>query len=151
MASPHTIERHRGTADAGKQFGLLREKWPLAFPVLRQDVRPLAMGAVGQIAEAMGWTISYTRGVLTPWKMSAVYCQAVLAHDQRIALDGTPAEPVDAEARDQATKRLAQLKARAVKQNAKKTAAAKTKPAPTPDKPAQLRDQVRADLLRRRA
>jgi hypothetical protein len=42
MASPHTIERHRGIADAGKQFGLLREKWPLAFPVLRQDVRPRA-------------------------------------------------------------------------------------------------------------
>ena len=153
MASPHTIERHRGIADAGKQFGLLREKWPLAFPVLRQDVRPLAMGAVGQIAEAMDWTISYTRGVLTHWKMSAVYCQAVLTYDQRIALDGTPAEPVDAEARDQATKRLAQLKARAVKQNAKKAAAAKpkTKPAPTPEKPAPLRDQVRADLLRRRA
>jgi sRNA-binding protein len=109
MASPHTIERHRGIADAVKQFGLLREKWPLAFPVLRQDVRPLAMGAVGQIAEAMGRTISYTRGALTPWKMSAVYCQAVLAHDQRIALDGTPAELVDAEARDQATKRLAHL------------------------------------------
>jgi sRNA-binding protein len=98
------------------------------------------MGAVGQIAEVMGWTVSYTRGALTPWKMSAVYCQAVLAHDQRIALDGTPAEPVDAEARDQATKRLAHLAAR----NAAKKAAA---PIETPV----LRDRVRAGLLRRRA
>jgi sRNA-binding protein len=76
----------------------------------------------------------------------------VLAHDQRIALDGTPAEPVDAEARDQATKRLAQLKTSAAKQNAKKVAAAKpkTKPAPTTEKSTQLRDRVRAGLLRRR-
>jgi hypothetical protein len=37
--------------------------------------------------------------------MAPVYCQAVLCYDQRIALDGSPAETVDAEAKDLATKR----------------------------------------------
>jgi sRNA-binding protein len=148
MASPHTIERHRGIADASKQFGLLREKWPLAFPVLRQDDRPLALGTVGQIAESMGWSAI---GVLTYWKMAPVYCQAVLSHDQRIALDGTPAEPVDAEAKDLAAKQLAKLAARkAAKQTAAAKAKPKPKPAPTTEKSTQLRDRVRAGLLRRR-
>ena len=41
--------------------------------------------------------------------MAAVYCQAVLCHDQRIALDGALAETVDAEAKDLAAKQLACL------------------------------------------
>jgi sRNA-binding protein len=81
--------------------------------------------------------------------MAAVYCQAVLAHDQRISLDGTPAEPVDAEAKELATKQLAKLAARnAAKQTA--AARAKPKPAPLPKAPAPLRDRVRAGLLRRK-
>jgi hypothetical protein len=32
--------------------------------------------------------------------MAAAYCRAVLTYDHRIALDGTPAEPADTEARD---------------------------------------------------
>jgi hypothetical protein len=63
MTSPHTIERQRGAKEAGQQLAVLREKWPLAFPL--QDARPLALGTVGQIAEAMGWSIPYTIGVLT--------------------------------------------------------------------------------------
>jgi sRNA-binding protein len=97
-------ERKRGATDAGRQLAVLQERWPLTFPVRRQDVRPLALGAVNEIAAAMNWSIQYTLGVLTPWKMAAVYCRAVLVHDQRIALDGTPAEPVDAEAKDMAAK-----------------------------------------------
>jgi ProQ/FINO family len=69
----------------------LREKWPAAFPVKLHNVRPLAVGAPGEIAAAMGWSLAYTRGVLIPWKMSPAYCRAVLSHDQRIALDGSPA------------------------------------------------------------
>jgi len=48
------------------------------------------------------------------WQLAplAVYCQAVLAHDQRIALDGSPAEPVDARAKESATAQLARLAAR---------------------------------------
>ena len=111
MAS-HTIERQRGAKEARQQLAVLREKWPLAFPVQRQDVRPLAVGAAGEIAAGMGWSLPYTLGVLTYWKMAPVYCQAVLPHDQRITLDGTPAEAVDAGAKDLATKQLAKLAAR---------------------------------------
>jgi hypothetical protein len=84
-------------------------KWPVAFPVKDQDVRPLAIGAASEIAAAMGWSFPYTLGVLGRWKMASVYCRAVLYHDQRIALDGAPAEPVRAEAKDLAAKQLARL------------------------------------------
>ena len=83
MTSPYRIERDRGSKESRQQFAVLRKKWPLAFPVKRQDVRPLAIGATGEIAAAMGWSLPYTLGVLGRWKMAAVYCQAVLAHDQR--------------------------------------------------------------------
>jgi ProQ/FINO family len=91
MTSPQ-IEQERGRKEAGQQLGVLRERWPLAFPVQAQDVRPLAMGVANQIAETMGWSLSYSVGVLTIWKMSTTYCRAVLNRDQRITLDGTPVE-----------------------------------------------------------
>jgi sRNA-binding protein len=108
VTSPQ-IERERGRKEAGKQLEVLRERWPLAFPVQRQDVRPLATGVANQIAETMGWSLSYSVGVLTYWKMSAVYCRAVLDHDQRITLDGTPVEAVDEGAKDLAAKQLTRL------------------------------------------
>jgi len=147
MTSPHQIERERGRKEATQQLAVLQEKWPLAFPVQRQDVRPLALGAAGEIAAAVGWSLPYTLGVLTPWKMARVYCQAILAHDRRIALDGTLAEPIDAEAKDLATKQLAKLEAR----RAEKAAKAEPKPAAPAEAPVPLRDRVRAGLLRRRA
>jgi sRNA-binding protein len=107
MTSPQ-IERDRGRKEAGQQLGVLRERWPLAFPIQAQDVRPLAMGVANQI-ETMGWSLSYSVGVLTYWKMSATYCRAVLDHDQRITLDGTPVEAVDEGAKDLATKQLIRL------------------------------------------
>jgi sRNA-binding protein len=125
---PYRIERDRGTKEYRHQFAVLREKWPLAFPVKDQDVRPLAIGATGEIAAAMGWSLPYTLGVLGRWKMAAVYCQAVLAHDQRIALDGAPAETIDAEAKDLAAKQLARLAAREAAKKA--PAAVKPKHAP---------------------
>ena len=150
MTSPYRIERDRGTKEYRHQFAVLREKWPLAFPVKDQDVRPLAIGATGEIAAAMGWSLPYTLGVLGRWKMAAVYCQAVLCHDQRIALDGAPAETVDAEAKDLAGKQLARLAARKAVTTA---GMVKPKPAGAPptEPPKQLRDRVRASLLRRRA
>jgi hypothetical protein len=63
------------------------------------DVRPLAIGITGEIAAVMGWSHLYTLGVLAGWKMAAVYCQAVICYDQRVALDGAPAEVVDAKAK----------------------------------------------------
>jgi sRNA-binding protein len=160
MTSPYRIERDRGTKESPQQIAVLREKWPLAFPVKHQDVRPLAMGAAGEITAAMGWSLPYTLGVLGRWKMAPVYCQAVLCYDQRIALDGSPAETVDAEAKNLATKQLAQLAARKAAKKAAEAAApavVKPKPAPgpptevPPETPEQLRARVRAALLRRSA
>jgi sRNA-binding protein len=129
MTSPYRIERDRGTKEARQQLAVLRGKWPLAFPVEHQDVRPLAMGAARQVVAAMGWSLPYTLGVLGRWKMAEVYCQAVLCHDQRIALDGAPAETVGPEAKDLATKQLAQLAARnAAKKAAEAAALAVVKP-----------------------
>ena len=158
MASQHQIERYRGTKEARQQLAVLREKWPLAFPVKHQDVRPLAIGVAREVAAAMGWSLPYTLGVLGRWKLAPVYCRAVLCYDQRIALDGSLAETVDAEAKDLATKQLAQLAARkAAKKAAEPAAPAAVKPKPAPgpptevppETPEQLRDRVRAALLRR--
>jgi sRNA-binding protein len=81
---------------------------------------------------------------------------AAFCHDQRIALDGSPAETVDAEAKDLATNQLAQLAARKAAKKAVEAAAPvvvkpKHAPAPAPPTktPEQLRDRVRAALLRR--
>ena len=102
MASQYGGERARGTKEAARQLAVLLEKWPIAFPVKSHEVRPLAIGAVGEIAAAMGWSLPYTLGVLAPWKLAAVYCRAVISHDHRITLDGTPAEPIDAKAKNSA-------------------------------------------------
>jgi sRNA-binding protein len=103
----HHAERDRGAKEHSQQLHALREKWPLAFPVPTQDVRPLALGVANQIAAAMDWSVQYTLGVLRPWKMAPFYCRAVLSHDQRITLDGEPAETVDAAAKELAAKVLA--------------------------------------------
>jgi hypothetical protein len=107
----------------------------------------VAIGATREIAAAMGWSHPYTLGVLGHWKLSPVYCEAVLRHDQRIALDGATAEAVDAKAKDLAAQRLAQLAAR----NVAKASGVKPKPVPVPptETPEQLRARVRASLLRR--
>jgi sRNA-binding protein len=161
MASKYSIERQRGTKEARQQFAVLREKWPLAFPVKHQDVRPLSIDAAREIAAAMDWSFPYTLGVLGGWKMAPVYCQAVLYHDQRIAIDGTPAETVDAEAKELAAKQLARLETRKAEKKAAKTAAPavrEPKATPTtlptdtlPKTAEQLRARVRASLLRRSA
>jgi sRNA-binding protein len=153
MASKYRTERDRGTKESRQQLALLRQKWPLAFPAMVKDVRPLTIGVVHEIAAAMGWSLPYTHGIIGPWKMAPVYCQAVLDYGQRIALDGSPAEAVDAVAKDLAAKRLAELAARKVTEKPAKAAApapAKPKPAaarPT-ETPEQLRARVRASLLR---
>src|ERR1700733_8126847 len=156
MAPTYRVERDRGSKEFPEQLAVLRGKWPIAFPTEHEDVRPLAMGVARQVAAAMDWSLPYTLGVLTRWKMAAVYCQAVLSHDQRIGLDGSPAEMVDAEAKELATKQMAQLEARkAAKKTAEAAAAAVVKPKPVPPRPTetaeQLRNRVRAGLLRRRA
>jgi sRNA-binding protein len=152
MASQYGIERDRAAEESWQQIAALRGKWPLAFPAKPHDIRPLAIGAAGEIAAAMGWSLPYTLGVLGRWKMAPAYCRAVLSHDQRIALDGAPAEAVDAEAKELAKKQLARLAAR--KAATHKDPKAAKPPAPPPahggPPPKPLRDRVRASLLRRR-
>jgi sRNA-binding protein len=159
MSSTYRIERDRGLKEYRQQLTELRQKWPLAFPVHDEDVRPLAVDASHEIAAVMGWSHPYTLGLLSRWKMTPLYCQAVLKYHQRIALDGSPGEMVDAKARDLATKHLARRAASATAKKAVKSAAsivAKSKAASPPpqaslhetSKP--LRDLVRASLLRRK-
>jgi sRNA-binding protein len=112
--------------------------------------------APGEIAAALGWSLPYTLGVLVGWKMAPAYCQAVLCYDKRVSLDGSPAETIDAEAKELATKQLARLAARETAKKSVKAAAPAgvgPKPAPLPPTvtPDQLRGRVRASLLRRGA
>jgi hypothetical protein len=67
--------------------------------------------------------------------MAPFYCRAVLSHDQRITLDGAPAEMIDAEAKDLAAKVLA------------KKAAVPAKP---PAKPKPVRAAARPAMIRAR-
>jgi sRNA-binding protein len=152
MSSTYQIERNRGTKETRQQLAVVREKWPLAFPANEQDIRPLAVGAAREIAAAIGWSLPYTLGVLVRWKMAPVYCQAVLCYDQRIALDGSPTEMIDTEAKELAAKQLARLAARKAAKAAK-PAMVKPKPAPAPptETSEQLRIRVRAGLFRRGA
>jgi sRNA-binding protein len=160
MPSTYAIDRNRGTKESRQQLAVLREKWPLAFPNNDQDIRPLGLGVTREITAAMGWSLPYALGVLGHWKMLPAYCEAVLRYDQRIALDGTPAEPIDAQAKDLATRRLAQLAARKTTKNAAKasepaTAKPEAVASPAterpPETPEQLRSRIRASLLHRRA
>jgi hypothetical protein len=81
----------------------------------------------------MGRSLPCTLGVLGRWKMAPVYCQAVLSYDQCIALDGSPAETVGADAKELATKQLAEFAARkAEKKAAEGAAPAVVKPKPAP-------------------
>jgi len=140
-----SIERDRGVKEARQQIPILREKWPLAFPRKHSEIRPLAVDVADTIAAALGWSLPYTLGVLANWKLAPVYCEAVLRCDQRIALDGTPAEAIDAAARDLAAKRLAQLVARkAPKSGGKGAATVPVKPKPHSRPPAEAREQLRA-------
>ena len=159
MSATYRTERDRGIKEYREQLAELRKKWPLAFPVRDQDVRPLAVDATYEIAAVMSWSYPYTLGVLSRWKMAPLYCHAVLNHHQRITLDGSPAEMVDAKAKDLATKHLARRAAGATAKKAAKGAAptvVKSKPANAPppappsEAPKPLRDLVRASLLRRR-
>jgi sRNA-binding protein len=162
ILSEYRIERDRGTKEAAQHIEVVRERWPLAFPVNGEDVRPLAISATNEIAGAMGWSRPYTLGVLRHWKMTAAYCQAILRHDQRIALDGAPAEPVGADAKDLAAKQLARLAARGApgREECREGYGARRSegnPCPRPANrattktPEQLRSRVRAALLRRSA
>ena len=155
MSSTYLIDRKRGSKEARQQLSVLRQKWPLAFPAEPKDVRPLAIGAAGEIASSMRWSLPYTLGVLASWKMAPPYCHAVVCDDHRVALDGSAAETIDADAKNLATKQLARLAARETAKKATQAAepavvTPKTNSAPLAETPEQLRSPVRTSLLLRR-
>ena len=122
----------RGASESRQQIELLRARWPKAFPSKGHEVRPLA-NAAPAIAEALGWSNAYARGVLSPWVLREAYCRAVLAHARRINIDGSESEQtVDDEARVLASKRLALLAARKAQEAERKARAAAAKPPPAP-------------------
>ncbi len=155
MASTYAAERARGKKEARQQFAAIRERWPLAFPAKNQMFAHCRSAL--PVKSRPPWIGNYPipLGVLGSWKMAPGYCEAVLRHDCRIALDGAPAEMVDAKARELAAKRLAELAARKAGGAGAAMAAPtarKPKPAAAPAETAeQLRARVRASLLRRSA
>jgi hypothetical protein len=132
MTSPYRIERDRGTKEARQRLAELR-------------------GEMAACVSGRASSSSAGDGRRPPDRLGNG--QAVLGHDQRIALDGAPAETVDAEAKDLATKQLAQLARKAAKKAVEAAGPAVPKPkhapAPPTKPPEQLRDRVRAGLLRR--
>jgi sRNA-binding protein len=88
-------------------------------------VRPLALGLAPAIAERMGWTHWYARGVLQGWKARYAYCNAVLGHGHRFNLDGEPVveEAIDDMARKMARQQLAGHRKRRLKREAAARAA----------------------------
>lgn len=133
----------RGASESRQQIELLRARWPKAFPSKGHEVRPLA-NAAPAIAEALGWSNAYARGVLSPWVLREAYCRAVLAHTTRINIDGSESEQtVDDEARVLASKRLAllaerkaqepQRKAQEAERKARAAAAKPPPPVPLPE------------------
>jgi sRNA-binding protein len=98
----------RGWRESREGIAKLRSAWPAAFPEKSNLVRPLALRLVPAIADRMGWTNWYARGVLQGWKARNAYCEAVLRHGQRFNLDGEPVEEVvDDEAKELARQQLA--------------------------------------------
>ena len=68
------IERQRGIKEAGQQLGALRDRWPLAFPVQPQDVRPLTLGVAQQVAAEMAGRSPTRSACFAPgkWQRSTV-------------------------------------------------------------------------------
>jgi sRNA-binding protein len=136
----------RGLKQSCEQIKVLQEKWPAGFPTVPSKVRPLVTGTSKTIAEALGWSVPYTRGVLLVWKNRTAYCNAVLRYRERINLDGlVSGEEVDDRARVLAQQQLARIALEAVERAAAEqaartaaeaeTAAAEVTTAPAPAPP----------------
>lgn len=108
-------ELRAGWSAHGLEMIKLREKWPKAFPRDTTRIKPLVVHALGIIAQEMGWTTMYARGVLQPWKKRAAYCKAVLRETNRINLDGSKStELISDDARRDAQAQLEVIQQRAI-------------------------------------
>lgn len=125
MPNPNKLELEAGLRDSMTVFPLIKAKFPDAFPENIRDIRPLKLNIANEIAENLGMSYHFVRGVLRHYVMSARYCRAVLRHNERVGLDGRPnGEPIDEAARSLARVRLARIRERRERQ------ARETKPAP---------------------
>jgi sRNA-binding protein len=83
--------------------------------------------------------------------MSSAYCKSVLAHEHRIGLDGSTAEPIDAKAKDLAAKQLERLAARETAKAAEPVPMKRKSAERRSETPEQLRARIRTSLMRRKA
>jgi sRNA-binding protein len=113
--------------------------------------RTFARCAAGEIAAAADWSLPCTLGVLARWKMSPAYCKSIVAHEHRIGLDGSTAEPIDAKAKDLAAKQLERLAARESAKAAEPVPRNRKGAERPPETPEQLRARIRTSLMRRKA
>lgn len=113
MPNQNKLELEAGIRDSRAVFPLIKTKFPDAFPDNTRDIRPLKLNVANEIAEKLGLSYHFVRGVLRHYVMSAKYCRAVLRHDERIGLDGRPnGEAIDEAARSLARVRLARIRER---------------------------------------
>jgi sRNA-binding protein len=126
MGNKRDREFWRGVNEQRAAIEDLQRRWPLAFPTDARDVRPLAGSSIPVILAELGWSMTYTRGVLSVWKQRRAYCNAVLRYDLRRDLDGaTTGAVVGPSARTMAKAQLDALDAQKRKrtaQNARKDA-----------------------------
>jgi sRNA-binding protein len=151
MGSKQYREFGRGINEQRAAIADLQRRRPKAFPTDAREVRPLAGTSIPLIVAGLGWSLAYTKGVLSVWKQRRAYCNAVLQYDLRRDLDGATTGAVVGESgRAMAKARLVVLDAekrkRIVPQAAKEsvekappapvveqaTAAANTTPEPPP-------------------
>src|SRR3954453_14224682 len=85
-------EISRGRREFRQPLPALRERFPPVFPEDITAVKPLHHNVTAAVAQAMGWTFPFARGVVKGYKLSIPYCHAVLRHQERIGPDGEPVE-----------------------------------------------------------
>jgi sRNA-binding protein len=128
----------RGFKEASRLFPDLNKRWPLAFPALEHEIRPLAHGVAAIVAAEMGWTYLYARSVLSVWKQRRSYCIAILSYQRRMNLDGSDSGvDVDDKARSHARATLDVIASRA-----KRKAEKRAKPKPVAADPVETSPAV---------
>jgi hypothetical protein len=142
MAPTYRIERDRGS----KEFPQQRCSGRDGRSHFRQSMRTFARWRWASPAKSRRqWAGRFPiRSACSPggkWRRS---CQAVLSHDQRIGLDGSPAEMVDAEAKELPPDRWRSLRrVKAAKKAAEAAAGTVVKPKPAQTRPTETPEQLR--------
>jgi len=122
--TPCKPDKLLGLKQGAKQIEeVLKVRWPTIFADPK-NIRPLASSVTAQIAAELGWSYAYARAVMSVWKSRSAYCNAILRHDIRVNLDGSPSnETVDAQARRHAKDQLERIAARKAREQQRAAAA----------------------------